>query len=120
MWAPPRAPEREQTGNCDCDEPLKVAPHSPDAFPAPFVTRSLPQHAPLHVCVHYCSGCSELVVSGSDFISARCRGSMHDPEGMVLPGAGAKALAVGACKGHMRVRRIRTGEKVGWRGEDDS
>ena len=46
MRAPPWAPECKQTGNCDCDEPLKVAPHSPDAFPALFVTRSLPQHTP--------------------------------------------------------------------------
>ena len=90
-----------------------MAPHSPDAFPVPFVTQSLPQHTPPHVCVRYCSGRLELVVSGSDFIISHCQGSMHDLEGMVLPGAGVEALAIGACNGHMRVRRIRTGEKVG-------
>ena len=42
MSAPPRACESVRTGNCHCDGPLKVAPRSPNAFPALFVTQSLP------------------------------------------------------------------------------
>src|SRR6266481_6249975 len=33
------------TDGCDYDGPLKVAPHSPDAFPAPFTIRS-PRNRP--------------------------------------------------------------------------
>ena len=34
--------ECARTDNSNCDRPLKVAPHSPNAFPVPFVTQSPP------------------------------------------------------------------------------
>ena len=34
--------ECARTDNSNCDRPLKVAPHSPNAFPMPFVTQSPP------------------------------------------------------------------------------